>query len=454
MKTIRYARLLMCFVALFLFFCAKQKELTKPAEQPTVIPATPVRPVIPPPVVQPIQPVPVKKSAEQIHQEAITLDTHVDIGSNMDSPRSDPGSDSCRNKCTLPKMEKGGLDGVFMAVYTAQGRLDSAGFENAYNQAMAKFTAVHKLTEQMHPDRCTLALTPDDVRRIEKTGKRAIIIGVENGYPLKTDITNVKKFYDLGGRYITLCHSGDNQICTSAGSRVPDSLRTGITDFGKQVVDEMNRLGIMVDVSHISKQSFWDAIKYSKAPIIASHSGCMGIQVSNRNLDDDQLKALAQNGGVIQIVALAGYLHSNETPEHQKAIQDLQNNLNFRPLTRTEVTALSQEDQTKYNAQFAEYRTKQTTIDSLYPRYVVSVKDFVDHIDYAVKIAGIDHVGVGTDFDGGGGIPGFNDHSDCLNVTKELVNRGYSEQDIKKIWGENLLRVWSEVENVAKQLQK
>ena len=199
--------------------------------------------------------------AQKVHNEAITIDTHVDIpGGQYATPEMDPGSEDFRYKCSLPKMEKGGLDGVFLAVYVGQrGGLDEEGYKNAYDQAIAKFTAIHRLTEEMYPNRCELALAPDDVERIEKTGKRAIMIGVENGYPIGENISRLKEFYSLGARYITLSHSGNNQICDSSGGREP--LHNGLSEFGKQVVAEMNRLGIMVDVSHIADKSFWDVIE-------------------------------------------------------------------------------------------------------------------------------------------------------------------------------------------------
>ncbi len=393
--------------------------------------------------------------AKKVHAEAIPIDTHVDIPENW---QQDPGT-LTTNKCDLVKMKAGGLKGVFMAVFEGQPRtpdhgLTPDGYQQVYTHAMAKFEAVHKLAEQMHPELCALATTPDQVEQIAKSGKRAVMIGVENGYPLGDDLANVKKFYDLGARYITLSHSGHNQICDSS-SDATTALHNGLSPFGKQVVAEMNRVGIMIDVSHIARKSFWDVIAASKAPIIASHSGCDALAKSDRNLDDEQLKALAKNGGVIQIVALADYL-KNDPPERTEAINKLREELGLpvrrdfagagrggqgRPPLTQEQLARRMELQKVF-----EERTRKE-IDPKWPP--ASLKEFVDHVDHAVKVAGIDHVGVGTDFDGGGGIPGFNDHSEAFNVTVELVRRGYSDQDIKKIWGGNLLRVWRDVQKVA-----
>jgi len=342
--------------------------------------------------------------AKVIHEKAINLDTHVDIPDTQYATEAlDPGIDNPKLKCDLVKMNKGGVDGVFLAVFVGQTKRDAEGYKNAYESAMAKFEVVHRVTEKMYPQRCELATSPEDVERIAKTGKRAIMIGVENGFAIGKDASNVEKFYNLGARYITLSHNGHNDICDSCNPRRKlgdeETEHDGLSKFGKKVVAEMNRLGIMADVSHISVKSFYDLIKVSKAPIIASHSGCRALANHSRNLNDEQLKALAKNRGVIQIVAVGGFLKLGSPPS-------------------------------------------------------ADVEIYVDHIDHAVKVAGIEHVGIGSDFDGGGGVPGFNDHSQALNVTIELVRRGYSEADILKIWGANLLRVWREVEKVAQELQK
>ncbi len=353
---------------------------------------------------QPITEQQIISRAKAIHKKALTLDTHVDIpGTQYATEALDPGIDNPKLKCDLVKMNKGGVDGVFLAVFVGQDKRDAEGYKKAYESAMAKFEAIHRLTEKMYPERCELATSPEDVERIAKTGKRAIMIGVENGFAIGKDASNVERFYNLGARYITLSHNGHNDICDSCNPRKKlgdkKAEHNGLSKFGKKVVAEMNRLGIMADVSHISVKSFHDLIKVSKAPIIASHSGCRALAEHPRNLNDEQLKALARNGGVIQIVAVGGFLKLGSPPP-------------------------------------------------------ANVEIYVDHIDHAVKVAGIEHVGIGSDFDGGGGVPGFNDHSQALNVTIELVRRGYSEADILKIWGANLLRVWREVEKVAQELQK
>ncbi len=399
---------------------------------------------------------PIVAKAMAIHERIITLDTHVDIaGANYATPSLDPGAPDSPLKCDLTKMEKGKLDGAFLAVYVGQGPLDEAGFARAHGQALEKFEALKRLTQQMYPDRSVFATSPDEVERFVKTGKRIIMTGVENGYPVGMDLANVKKFYDLGARYISLTHSGNNQIGDSSSAREP--LHNGLSDFGKQVVTEMNRLGMMIDVSHIAEKSYWDILAITRAPIIASHSGCRAIADSDRNLTDDQLRALAKNGGVIQIVALASYLKAPD-PARTAAMAKLREELGLPARGgrggapgagggRGTAPPMTEEQRAAQQKAMEQYRERMKEIDAKYPG--ATLKDFVDHIDYAVKIAGIDHVGIGTDFDGGGGIPGFNDDTEAPNVTIELVRRGYTEEQIAKIWGGNLLRVWREVEKAA-----
>ena len=419
---------------------------------------------------------PLMAKAKAIHAKAITIDTHVDIGgANYATPALDPGGPTNR-KCDIPKMKAGGLDAVFLAAFVSQRPdLTATGFKAAYDSASAGLESVERLTK-MHPDLCEFGKSPADVERIAKTGKRVILTGVENGYPAGDDLANVKAFYDRGARYMTLVHTAHNQLADSSGPAQP--MHNGLSDLGKKVVVEMNRLGMMVDLSHASAKSFWDAIAISKAPIIESHSGCKAVSPSDRNLDDEQLKALAKNGGVIQIVALAEYLKA-APPERAKAIADLRQELGMPARgggmrgpggpggpggqpgqvppggqagaggqgARAAQPPQTPEEKAAAEKRDALYAERMKAIDAKYP--TATLKDFVDHIDHAVKVAGIDHVGIGTDFDGGGGVPGFNDHSEALNVTVELVKRGYTEQQITKIWGANLLRVWREVEKVA-----
>ncbi len=389
--------------------------------------------------------------ARAIHDRVFTVDSHVDIlGATYATPALDPGKPT-RLKCDLPKMKAGGMDGVFLAVYTGQRQdFTPAGYKAVYAEAIDRFDAIDRLTA-MHPGLCELARTPGDVERIEKTGKRVILVGVENGYPMGEDVATLKTFYDRGARYVTLVHGSHNQLADSSGD--PKPRHDGLSALGKKAVAEMNRLGIIVDTSHASAKVFWDVIAMSKAPIMASHSGCTAVAKSDRNLDDDQLRALAKNGGVIQIVALGSYL-KEDSPERAAAVRKLREELGRgrggrggRGAGGPPAPPPTPQEQAEREKMFEVYRQRMEEIDRQFPG--ATLEDFVNHIDHAVKVAGIDHVGIGTDFDGGGGVKGFNDHSEALNVTVELVRRGYTEEQIRKIWGGNLMRVWREVNRVA-----
>jgi len=394
--------------------------------------------------------------AKTVHEKSLTLDSHVDIpGGKYATAELDPGSEETRLQCTLPKMEKGGLDGVFLAVYVGQDSLVPNKYKKAHESAMAKFKAIHRLAEEMYPDRCELAFNADDIVRIEKSGKRAIIIGVENAYPLGTEIENLKKYYDLGARYITLSHYGHNQVCTSAMpmARIgdPPDITHGLTDYGKQFISEMNKLGIIVDVSHISREAFWDIIKHTKAPVIASHGACKALNNVERAFDDDQLRAIAKNGGTVQMIAFNGFMKP-ENPDRAKALEELNKKYGNMRVRQSELEKMSTKARTDFERKREQYIQSRREIDEKFPPANENFKDYVDHLDHAIKITGIDYVGIGSDFDGGGGVEGFNGHDDCLNITVELLRRGYSEEEVYKIWGGNLLRVLKEVEKIASEV--
>jgi len=389
---------------------------------------------------------PVRVKSDAIHAKVLTLDTHVDMRDG------DYGVLTPGQKVDLIKMQQGGMKGVFLAVFVGQRQaFDAAAYRAAYDSAMRQFDALDTLTQKTRPELCAFAASPDEVERVAATGRRVIMTGVENGYAVGEDLANVKAFYDRGARYISLTHSGHNQIGDSSSDRNPPR-SGGLSAFGRQVVAEMNRLGMMVDVSHSATTTFWDVVKLSKAPIIASHSGCKAVNDVDRNLDDEQLKAVANNGGVVQIVALGSYLKA-DSPERAEAIRKLREEIGMRSGGRGRqggppAQPLTPEAQAEAQKRRAAYMERMKEIDAKFPP--ATLKDFADHLDHAVKVAGIDHVGIGTDFDGGGGILGFNDASEAPNVTEELVRRGYSEKNIAKIWGGNLLRVWRDVQKAAR----
>ncbi len=385
----------------------------------------------------------IRDQARQIHERVTTLDTHIDIPFNYATEEVDPGVRG-DNKVDLPKMEEGGLDVGFFIVYVGQTERTPENYEKAKADAMTKFNAIHRMTEEMYPDRIELAHTTDDVRRIHESGKIVACIGIENGYVIGKDLALLAKYHELGARYITLAHGGHNDIADSSGPRPrlgdAEEEHGGISEFGEQVIAEMNRLGIMVDVSHISKKAMLEATSLSRAPVIGSHSSTRALADVARNMDDEQLRALKENGGVMQTVALGSFVKN--PPEKQDAMDALL--AEFGVTSRAELRTLGEDD-------LSAYRQKVAQFDEKWPP--ANLSDFVDHIDHAVEVMGIDHVGISSDFDGGGGIEGWDDASETFNVTLELVSRGYTEEQIAKLWSGNLLRVWGEVERVAAEMQ-
>ncbi|WP_223034380.1 dipeptidase [Hanstruepera marina] len=399
--------------------------------------------------------------AKAIHDKVITLDTHIDINVKNFTDSINYTQD-LSSQVTLPKMKAGGLDVAWFIVYTGQDSLSPEGYAKAYDNAISKFNAIHKLVEEIAPNDIELALTSDDVRRIHASGKKVAMIGIENGYPIGLDISRVEEFYNLGGRYMSLAHNGHSQLCDSHTGEARDKwLHNGLSELGIEVVKEMNRLGMMIDVSHPSKEAMLQMIEISKAPIIASHSAARAVSDESRNLDDEQLQWLKEKGGVVQTVALDSYVHTQKVKERDGHLQrlalEVADSLGVMwYTTREEVMALSNDEQ---DAFFEYYRKvidlankKAAKVEGFPP--APDVSDFVDHIDYMVKKIGVEHVGISSDFDGGGGIEGWNDASETFNVTLELVKRGYTEDEIAMLWSGNLLRVLDEVQAIAKELNQ
>ncbi len=394
--------------------------------------------------------------AKAIHDRVIALDTHDDIDPENFTPERNY-TQRLHTQVNLPKMVDGGLDASFFIVYVGQGPLTPEGYAKAYEAAIAKFDAIHRLTEKIAPDKIGLALTAADVRRIAASGRKVALIGVENGYPLGTDIGRVKEFYDRGARYLSLAHNGHSQLSDSnTGERDSVWMHNGLSDLGKQAIAEMNKWGIMVDVSHPSKQSMLQSVALSKAPIIASHSACRTLCNHSRNMDDEQLDALKKNGGVIQVVAFNSYVKTPPPPsaERTAAVERLRQEFGLPPGGPGGGGGGGGALARLTDAQRADYQKRMAALDAKVPPPPrATVKDFVDHIDYAVKRIGLDHVGISSDFDGGGGVDGWNGAEETFNVTLELVRRGYTEEQIGKLWSGNLLRVMAEVEKVAQQIQ-
>jgi membrane dipeptidase len=373
----------------------------------------------------------------------LTLDTHIDIPLDYATAATDPLTADL--KVNLTKMAAGGLDVGFFIVFVDQTARTAEGYAQAAVEAETKFAAIHRMAEQLYPRHIEIAYKADDVARIASTGKLVAAIGLENGYSLGPGLENLDRFYELGARYMGLVHDGDNDLARSArpSAALGDAAEStaGVTALGAEAIARMNRLGIMVDVSHGSKQTALDAMRLSVAPVIASHSGIAGVNAHPRNMDDETLLALKADGGVVQIVAYDSYL-KRQPEDKTAALRALRQSVGLTAGVRP--SSLSAERRAAYDEGVRE-------IEERWP--AATVAGLVDHIDYAVKLIGVDHVGIASDFDGGGGITGWTDAAETANVTAELEARGYSREDIVKIWSGNLLRVWRAAERTAAELQ-
>ncbi|MEN6618704.1 MAG: dipeptidase [Rikenellaceae bacterium] len=319
------------------------------------------------------------RKADKIHNRILTIDTHNDSALRLNNPDAKPG---VKVQVTFPLMKEGGLDAAFFAIYVAQGKRDSVSLSEANKYVKGELLKFKKYTESY--DGAALAYTVKDLLRHKEKGVISVVQTIENGYALETDIKEVEVFYKMGVRAITLCHNKNNDICDASMDSVAE--HGGLSQFGIQVVQEMNRLGMVIDLSHASTATLYDVVKVSKLPVIASHSGVYNIKNHNRNLKDDEIKAIAAKGGLIQIAT--GRFFLSEKPKES-----------------------------------------------------VTVKDIADHIDYVKNLVGIKHVGIGTDFDGGGGVVGLENASKMKNITIELLRRGYTEKELELFWGGNLIRI-------------
>ncbi len=371
--------------------------------------------------------------AKEIHEKVLTVDTHTDtpwalLRGDFDlNERHDFKKDHSR--VDFPRMKEGGMDAIFMAAFVGQSNRNEEGNKKAKETVSTIIDSIHSHLA-LRSDNAGIAHTPEDAYRLEKEGKRIVFIGIENGYAIGNDIHNISEFYNKDVRYITLCHTKNNDICDSSTDTIEHG---GLSSFGEEVVKEMNRIGMMIDVSHMSDSSFYDVLNLTIAPVIASHSCAKAICDNPRNLSDDMLKKLEQNGGVVQMCILSDYVKMPENYAQRDSAYDA-----IRIKYRNFENLTPEEDKAAEN--------EWHSVDSLFPRQLAAVSDMVNHIDHMVKIAGIDHVGIGTDFDGGGGLADCQDVSQMGNITLELVRRGYSEKDIRKIWGGNIMRVMRKVQ--------
>ena len=405
--------------------------------------------------------------ARGIHERVITLDTHADINPGNFSAERNYTMD-LPTQVNLPKMEAGGLDVAWFIVYVGQGDLTPEGYAEAYDQAIAKFDAIHRLTEEIAPERIGLALTSDDVRHIAAEGRSVAMIGVENGYPVGDDIDRIQEFQERGARYLSLAHNGHSQLADSnTGEALDEWLHDGLSEMGRQAVAELNRVGIMIDISHPSKTANMQTFELSRAPVMASHSSARALNDHSRNLDDEQLMALRENGGVVQTVAFRGYVDGPKNQAYQQASQmiiaEVAEEMDFEMIGGGRgraffmaLQAMSPEEREEYQAglrMVQDAAAARIAVEVAPVTPPVDVADFVDHIDYMVDLIGLEHVGISSDFDGGGGVTGWDDASETFNVTLELVRRGYTEEQIGLLWSGNLLRVLDDVQRVAAEIQ-
>ncbi len=379
-----------------------------------------------------------EKKAARIHRSVITIDSHTDTPLQMMQKgfdiavKHDPRKEY--SKIDFPRMKEGGLDGAFFGVFVSQGPRNAEAYEKVRLKALMIFDTIDAAVTR-NDDIAELAVTPADAIRLKKIDKRAVFMGIENGYAIGKDLSLVSTYYLRGTRYITLCHTKNNDICDSSTDTIEHN---GLSPFGYDVVREMNHVGVMVDVSHISDKALRDVLSVTKTPVIASHSCAKALCDNPRNLTDDLLRAIAKNGGVVQMCILSDYVKTpapNPSRDSARAAVRKQYN-DFDGLSDEQMKAA---------------RKAWNALKDQYPQTLATVPDVVDHIDHMVKIAGINHVGIGTDFDGGGGVDGCFDVSEMGNITRELVKRGYTENEIRKIWGENLMRVMKKTDQFARK---
>ena len=365
--------------------------------------------------------------ARKVHFSSIVLDTHIDVTPKLQTSWKFT-EEHKEGHIDLPRMKKGGLNALFFSIYMS----GTVTGPKAVNDAIERIAAVHRLAEEV-PDQVALCVSAEEVRKAHKQGKVAALMGMEGGHMINNSLAVLRMYAELGVRFLTLTHSVNTDWADSSGDQPKHN---GLTDFGKDVVRELNRLGVMVDISHVSDKSFMDAIEVSKAPMIASHSSCRAISGHARNMTDAMIKALAAKGGVIQINYLDQFIDNDLFQYSQKS------------------QTLMRELQQKYPGRENAATRREEVAKQFGPAPKASWERIIDHIDHAVKLVGVDHVGLGSDFDGGSMPAGMDDCTQLPKITEALMRKGYSASDMRKILGENTLRLMAEVEKVSKQLRR
>jgi len=381
----------------------------------------------------------VPKKVYQLHQKMLTLDSHLDTPASLDLPgwsiEEEHQVHGDYTQVDLPRMKKGGLDGGFWAIYTPQGPLTEEGFRKSRDFALMRGVSIREMVAA-DPANFALALEAKDAADIATAGKRIVFMSIENAYPLGEDVSLLKTFYDMGVRVSGFAHFAHNQFADSSTDPSKKPRYGGLSPLGKELLKEMNRLGIVPDASHSSDQVLDDLLALSTSPVLLTHSGCKAVYDHPRNIDDEHLKALAAKGGVIQMNAYGGYLRAiKPNPQRQEAMKALLGQL--------------REDAKLSSEQRAALLAKRHEIDRLYPETErATFDDFMAHMLHALKVVGPDHVGIGLDWDGGGGVVGLEDVVDLPRITAALLKAGYSEADVQKIWSGNVLRVLAAAEAV------
>ncbi|WP_184078806.1 dipeptidase [Sphingobium subterraneum] len=382
----------------------------------------------------------VSRKDRALHERLLTLDTHLDTPASLDLPgwsiEEGHNVKTDYTQVDLPRMKQGGLDGGFFAIYTAQGPLTVEGFRNARDFAIMRGLSIRQMVAA-DPVNFALALKAEDAAPIAASGRRIVYMSIENAYPLGEDVSLLKTFYNMGVRVVGFAHFAHNQFADSSTDPSKKPRYGGLSPLGRALLGEMNRLGIVPDASHSSDQVLDDLLALSSTPVLLTHSGCKAVYEHPRNIDDDHLRALAAKGGVIQMNAYGTYLRaSRPNPERQKALAAL--------------FAEMREDAKLSEAARERLLARRQEIDRLYPDTDrPSFDDFMAHMLHALKVAGPDHVGIGLDWDGGGGVSGMEDVTAVPRITAALVAAGYSEADLQKIWSGNVLRVLAAAEAAA-----
>ncbi len=381
--------------------------------------------------------------AWKIHNSCLTLDTHMDVPIVLKRPGFDISEEHSwhdhASQVDFPRMKKGGMDGGFFVVYVGQGPLTHEGRKNAIASGFEIADLIHETVEK-HPDLAAIATSPEQAYAIRESGKRVIFLGIENGYTIGRNIDLLKDYYDKGVRYFGITHSKNNDLADS--STDPEgNLHMGLSDLGRAAVDECNRLGIMVDISHSSDKTAWDILKYSKTPVLASHSACYACYPHPRNLNDALLKEIAARDGVVQMNMFSAYMMQEEPNEERSEAMKAW----YEKYRSGE--DLSEAEQIEATEAFVALQKK-------FPKPLSDVSAVVDHIDHMVEVMGIEHLGLSGDFDGGGGVEGSMDIGQMMPVTIEMLRRGYSEEELKLFWGANVMRVLQASIDYAESLKE